>query len=321
MSKHKKQHFVPSSYLKAWCDPKCPNNQTPYVWRFSFDGTDAKKKAPDNIFHETDMYTIKGEDGERNLYLEHGLQQLETKFARIGRNKLRKKRDLTIEDNVLICAFIAATQSRTKAMRDHWKKNWELPLKKMEDMMEWAKTATPEEKKRAASISSISSLDNNKSLDYEQIKELHENPLQKMLPGMISSLTPMLTKLNMAILCTNNIPGFITSDHPCVWFDPEAYKRQPLYRAPALMYPNLEITLPVSPQQTILLSRHDYHGYIDVHNEIVDEFNRRTRFHSDEYFVVNRNMKKEFWFDPGEEPDDSWEKTQEKKEMSTEQDA
>lgn len=319
MSKHKKQHFVPSSYLKAWCDPKCPKKQTPYVWRFSFDGTDVKRKAPENIFHETDMYTIKGENGERNLILEHGLQQLETQFARIRRKTLRKKRKLTIEEHILICAFIAATHSRTKATRDHWKKNWERPLKRMEDMMKWAKTATPEEKKRAASISSLSSRENNDSLDYEQVKELHENPLQKMLPGMITSLTPMLSKLNMGILCTNNIPGFITSDYPCVWYDPEAYKRPPLYRAPALMYSALEITLPVSPKQTILLSRHDYTGYIDVHERIVEEFNRRTRFHADEYFVVNSNMKMVFWFDPGEEPPDSWEKTQKRKEISTEQ--
>ncbi len=232
MSKHKKQHFVPSSYLKAWCDPKGSKKQTPYVWRFSSDGTNTKRKAPENIFYEKDMYTIKGENGERNLILEHGLQQLETKFARVRRNKLQKNRELTLDDHVILCAFIAAIQSRTKATRDHWKKTWELLLERMEDMREWAETATPDEKKRAASISSLSSRKDSESLDYAQVKELHENPLQKMLPSMISSLTPMLTKLNMAICCTSNIPGFITSDYPCVLYGPEAYNPESLIRRP-----------------------------------------------------------------------------------------
>ena len=49
--KHGKQHFVPQSYLRAWCDPETPDGQEPYVWRFAKDGTDARRKAPENIFH------------------------------------------------------------------------------------------------------------------------------------------------------------------------------------------------------------------------------------------------------------------------------
>jgi hypothetical protein len=69
MSKHKKQHFIPSSYLRAWCDPNCPENQTPYVWRFSADGLESKKKSPEKYFHENNMYTIKKADGGRDLDL------------------------------------------------------------------------------------------------------------------------------------------------------------------------------------------------------------------------------------------------------------
>lgn len=92
-----------------------------------------------------------------------------------------------------------------------------------------------------------SSRNDNESLDYEQVKELHENPLQNMLSVLITSMTPILTKLNMAMLCTNNSPGFITSDYPCVWFDPEAYRKPPLSRDPGLSDPTLEISFPISP--------------------------------------------------------------------------
>ena len=308
MSKYKKQHFVPQSYLKSWCDPNCPLKQTPYVWLFSSDGTESRKKAPSNIFYETDMYTIKSENGERDLILEHGLQQLESKFSRIRRTKFKKKKPLTAEEHLYICAFIAATHSRTKTTRDHWKKNWKQPLKKTEELIEWAKTASSEDKKRLSHASSFSSRKNKQTISYEQIKELHENPLQTMLSAMVTSLTPMLSNLNMVIIDTKGSPGFITSDNPCVWFDPEAYKRPPLYRAPALIYPSLEITLPISPSQTILLSRHDYTGHINANSRIVDEFNRRTRFNANEHFVVNDNIMNRKWFESGEEPLDSWEK-------------
>jgi hypothetical protein len=43
-----------------------PAGQEPYVWRFKKDGSDPRRKAPENLFHETDLYTIHREDGERD---------------------------------------------------------------------------------------------------------------------------------------------------------------------------------------------------------------------------------------------------------------
>ena len=77
MAHHKTQHYIPACYLKAWCDEKTPKGHTPYVWVFDADGSNSRRKAPENIFHESDMYTIECEDGNRDLVLEHGLSQLE----------------------------------------------------------------------------------------------------------------------------------------------------------------------------------------------------------------------------------------------------
>jgi len=32
MAQHKKQHYIPKSYLKEWCDPNIPQNYSPYLW-------------------------------------------------------------------------------------------------------------------------------------------------------------------------------------------------------------------------------------------------------------------------------------------------
>ena len=72
MNTHRRQHYLPQSYLQAWTDPECPANHEPYVWIFDREGKEGRAKSPKNIFHETDMYTIVGEDGERDLKLEQG---------------------------------------------------------------------------------------------------------------------------------------------------------------------------------------------------------------------------------------------------------
>jgi hypothetical protein len=118
VAEHKKQHFVAESYLKAWCDPETPKDHEPYVWRFSKDGPDARRKAPTNIFHETDMYTIELPGGRRDLVLEQGLSQLESAFVTLRDSKLRRHLLLEPDEFALLCVFVAATHARTKAQRD-----------------------------------------------------------------------------------------------------------------------------------------------------------------------------------------------------------
>jgi hypothetical protein len=80
-----RQHYVPSSYLKAWCEPETPTGQTPYVWIIAKDRSSTNKRAPDNIFKERELYTIRLPDGSRDLTLEEGLAGLEKDFCRIRR--------------------------------------------------------------------------------------------------------------------------------------------------------------------------------------------------------------------------------------------
>jgi hypothetical protein len=305
---HKKQHFIPKSYLKAWCDPETPSTQEPYIWQFTKDGTESNKKAPHNIFHEKDMYTIEKIDGSRDLTLEHGFSGLEDTFVKIRNEKIIEGKPMTSEEHLYLCAFIAGLHSRTKSQRDHLKNQWKKPLEMMEELIEWNKTATIEEKKKMASISTSSSTE-GEGLNYEQVKELSTRPLQKLMLPAIKSLTPLLSKLDIAILETSSTPGFITSDSPCVWFDPEGCKRPPLYQSPALAYKTIEISLPITPNHTILLNRQGITGYKHINEDFTDEVNRITRFHAHEYFIVNKKITKGIWFEPGQEPDDSWNKT------------
>ena len=72
--------------MRAWCDPDCPPGQTPYVWRFPKNGGAPRNKSPEKLFHQTDMYTVRTEDGERDLTLETNLSRLEGEFTKLRRH-------------------------------------------------------------------------------------------------------------------------------------------------------------------------------------------------------------------------------------------
>lgn len=309
---HKKQHYIPRCYLKAWCDPHTPSKQTPYVWQFSKDGSQVKKKSPENIFYERDMYTIAEADGRRNLVLERGLAGLETQFSTIRDTKLKHRRTLEPADHLILCTFVAAMDARTKARREHTAKDWGKVVDLMDKMHEEAKTFTPEQREQARRRGEIDEIitEGAPTLSEEESRKVASQPMQEMLAPIITSLTPLLFMMDVVIVETCSSPGFITSDRPCVWFDPEAHKRPPLYQTPALMFESTEIGLPISPQQMLIFKRkfEALRGYAHIKDNIVDELNRRTRFHAHESFIANSNDKKDYWFDPGVEPEDSWDK-------------
>lgn len=112
----------------------------------------------------------------------------------------------------------------------------------------------------------------------------------------------------MAIFVAPPTDHFITSDSPTVWFNPEAHKWPPFWRSPGLAQKSIEVTMPLTPKHTLYLS-HDQRiqGYKQVSGKIVQELNRRTRFHCDKWFVSWKGEVRPEWFDPGVPPEGRWE--------------
>lgn len=277
---HKKQHYVPQCYLTAWCDPMTPSRQEPYVWLFSTDGATAKRKAPSNIFHETDFYTVKGPNGTRDLTLERGLAELESLFVNVRRDKIEPMKPLTAEDHFVLCAFAAAMLTRTKGYREHLRGQYGNLLDMMGKV--WDQKAKGRPRSESASIA--------------EVEALVEAPTQKMLAGLINSQVPLLLAMDFGILRTDTEPGFITSDCPCVWFDPKARERPFPFNAPGLAYETIEIRLPLSPTRALFLNRCGLRGYIVTNDQVTDEANRMTRCFAHEHFVVNTNTTNPYWF-------------------------
>ncbi len=298
MTKHKRQHFIPSSYLEAWSDPNTPSGQTPYVWRFSKDGKQVKKKAPKKLFYETDMYTIRTPEGKRDLHIEYSLARLEDEFARIRKRTLQKQRRLSSRDFFWLCMFVAAMFARTRAFAKHQSNQWQKVLDMGERIQAAMDSATPEKRQRMMAALSFPHHDEHKSLSTEEVRQLAEHPLQSSLIAYIVQLAPLLYRTPFFILVTTDATGFITSDDPCVWFDPAVYQDPRPFGAGGLVSPTLEITFPLSPHQMLFFGN-GLSGsgvYLPVNDFIVNNLNKRTRLSADEFFIANSPTLNPAWF-------------------------
>jgi hypothetical protein len=308
---HKKQHFVPKCYLKAWIDPtsQLQKKLEPYVWIFDSDGSNPKRKSVENIFHETDIYTIVREGGKRDLYLEHGFHGVEDKFSRIRNNFLDKRQLPDAERKAWILVFVATLKIRTAAFRDHHKTQWLKILEMMEDLeRQHASGKDIPPSSIQSKTSGHFSLEDRKSLSIGDVRRIVDQPINSFAAPFLSSQLKIISQMNLVILCTDSESGFITTDNPCTWFAPNQHKMPPIYRGVGLVNKNIEITLPISPKQCLLLShRSDLSGFIDIEQNIVDQLNHRHIWHCDRHFISCRNSTNPFWFHKFPLPDDAWE--------------
>ncbi|MCK4918602.1 MAG: DUF4238 domain-containing protein [Candidatus Pacebacteria bacterium] len=270
----KKQHFVPKCYLSEFVDPNTPIGQEPYIWVFTKDGKSRKNKAPVNLFTENHLYTIKFE-GEKNFSIEQNLSKIEGKFANIMR-EIKKKKPLSDHDHAHLCIFIAAQLQRTL----RFKKNQEDFIQQLID--------------HGTQISLAHGVTDSKQVKewFEYKKDIHKLQLMESLPF----LSNILKQMNIAFLCSPDIlkHPFISSDDPCVLFNPDLQWQK--FYGPGFGQKNVQLTLPLSPEITVMFTWVNYHGYGLLPSSSVENLNRMTRSHCDKEFISSQKQTKWIWF-------------------------
>lgn len=301
----RRQHFVPACYLKAWLDPSAPktSKNTPYVWLFDRNGENPKAKAPEKIFRESDMYTLTMPDGGHDLRLEHGLGTVESNFTKVRTSKFNFKRPLTEEDWLSTCLFAATVHMRTAASRDHFLSHME----KLKAMVE--KVAGPDWGARRVESEPSHHVNQSKvwvpqPADFDNLKE---TTTATLLSSAVKVILPTLLGMYKTVLCANDPLGFLTTDAPSTWYDPTAYRRHPFERGVGLRSPDIEITIPISPEQCLLFTHHPVGPlYAEVGPAWVDVLNHRHVAHAPTTVVARSKETRALWFQPGEPPADSW---------------
>jgi len=272
----KNQHVIPNSYLQAWRDPKMPNGQEPYVWVHPKLGGEPKRKSPKNKwFTEADRYTIKSPTGERRVEIEDTLGGLESYLGAM-RERLQAGNPYSAREHMIMCAFAAGMCSRTKPAGDNWS--------------DFHTRIREQVRKQAA--------EHRRELRSEPLDDAVRNANPRFVEATLQTLTPLLFHMNSGIYIPVGHDGtFITSDNPCVWYDPDAYRRPPMQRYPALMYPNIQITLPLSPKAVLMFTHKPaFGGFFKADRKCVDTINRLTPFYAQEWFVTHDGRTEPIWF-------------------------
>lgn len=295
----RRQHIIPQCYQKAWCDPATPANQTPYIWMVSKDGQQKKRKAPKKAFVSRDVYTIRLPNGERELIVEETLAMIESTFVNLIEHKVEKHYSLDWQDKANLCIFAAAMFSRVD----------------------------PQSRTHAAFLQEIH--ENVKRMEETHNAEPHtsletaamlENARPQLVATSLQMLAAMYYGMSMAIFVAPATEQFITSDSPTVWYNPDAYKWPPFFRSPGLGQEKIEVTMALTPKYALYLSHNDtMSGYRELPAKLVQEVNRRTRCHCDQWFISWRGEVRQEWFDAGTPPEDRWENTPEGKRAAEEQ--
>jgi hypothetical protein len=122
MVTHKKQHWVPQCYLKAWVDPEAPAGHEPYVHVFNRHAAEHRRRAPANIFTMPDLYTI-FQGVERNLRIEQAFARWEGDFVRV-RSLFEAGQFGTGDDAADLYAFLGAMLARPPHQIEFLKKQW-----------------------------------------------------------------------------------------------------------------------------------------------------------------------------------------------------
>jgi hypothetical protein len=284
------QHWVPRSYLEAWCDPDVPSGHDPFVWLRPKTGGPARRKSPKKIFKEADFYTIHLPDGARDLALEHGLDTIENNFCRIREKRIEQRVALSADEKVWLCAFIAAIHIRTKPQRAALQQQWGHVLRVAEGLQAGLDRMTPEESKKYRPPTVLGK-STGPSLSVGQVKQIAAKPIQHMLLSVVEQDLPILNRMNLTIFTTDYDPGFITSDFPCIWFDPANGRRPTMLRSESI-----EVTMPISPRSLALLSWQDFPLYQQASVGALDNANRTQQIACEEYLIVKRNLVKSEWF-------------------------
>jgi hypothetical protein len=190
------QHWVPFSYLRAWCDPASEHPQILTSGDFQKDGSEVKAKAPQNLFRESDMYTFTDRDGHRDLTIEQGLSRLEDRFKRLRRSKITRGEPLTDEDKATLFLFVATARFRTPRSRGLWNRQWGKAVELGDRTLAEIQSMSAEQQ---AALESLSLPSSGSTLSNEELRQLAEQPLQLMLPVVTTQEAKFLSNMTTTI--------------------------------------------------------------------------------------------------------------------------
>lgn len=296
----KKQHWIPKSYTLAWADPDVPANKGKRIHLYGNDGRYLRWEYPPNVFTSPELYTRTTREGSRDIQTEKDLSRIESDFARVKRRLFRRE-TLQNSDRAICAAFVTALRNRSPTMRDHYHGMWKEIVDSGERFERELKNAPPSIRRRTMhALRGPTGAAASRSFTLDEARVVATAPFGESLRHYIRVETPILAQLKLSVLHTSDRPGFISSDNPVVWWLPGTDRSHPFLR-PGLGHRNIEITVPVSPEQCLLFTHSDGSLHRDISAEMLDQVNMRTLASCREVFIANSPELTVDWLDENPE--------------------
>jgi len=279
----KRQHYIPQSYLDLFTDPRTPDGLDPYLWVFDRKKNEIKKRAPKNTAWSAHRYTFENKDGTQNESLETGLSRLESLVAPVKR--IASTGTIEEEDKADIAVYMGMLSARSPGNEGQvldlleWIHRTQAVIMAAKDpqMREIINKSglgkTPEEVAKEISQGELFDFDIPRAMALEPTIQANVEVYTKTLPQM-----------NWRVLRPAFHSGVLTSDHPvCMYSRIAAEANMP----PGFMYPDIEITFPISRDMILLTSREDVEPDDQLTLEKTLLYNRRSFFHAEEFYAAN----------------------------------
>ena len=227
--KNKRQHLVPRCYLAAWLEPVTPTGQERALWKFAKDGSGKHRRSPQKTFVESDRYTIRLPNGERDLVVEQELCNIERDFSGVLARLHRKERP-SVMDRAKLALFTAAMLGRTRRRSDHWKQTW-IDIRKMVSSFEG--DGNSPSKASGSMDPGMPMPPGAVPVSTSELDAMLTNIHPEYVSNTIEIAGPILFGMELSIFTTDDPLGFITSDNPCIMHNPYAYRSTQWRAVPA----------------------------------------------------------------------------------------
>lgn len=258
--------------MREFADPNTPSNKEPFIWIFDKSGKNRRKDKVKNVLVSNDLYTLKIK-GQKDYSIEETLSNLEGRYAEVFRNKIKNKLPLTEEEHIILCVFVSVMLQRTLRHKDNLESFFDNLIEHAETLVQ-AQNLKPE-----------------KTQELRGYKEnIHKLGVVQLLPD----ITELLMHMSLAFLCAEDGAKFITSDDPCILFNPDLQWQR--FFSPGLIQKNVNLTLALSPEILLCMSWSNLRGYIRWKKRLIEEANRMAVSRCYKYFVSNSPKTRWLWF-------------------------
>src|SRR5258708_7264196 len=109
--------------------------------------------------------------------------------------------------------------ARIPVRREHNVRIWNDVLNQRKRISQRVKNLTSKE--RANFVAEPRRVQRGSTIPPEKIEQWTKEPLRAWLGPEVRNLAPVLLQMDSVLYETPDATGFITSDNPCGWFDPE----------------------------------------------------------------------------------------------------